>query len=521
MEQYHLSNETIDLLSAELGRVYTENGCSRRDMLSAKLLLEESLLKYQAAFGADTALDVRIYRILGMTRVSIRISSPELDPFTSDENSAESIVRSVSSVIETGRPSWRFRRGANEIVFSVAKKKRIGNLSKLGIAVASALLVGILARLIFDGEALSTFVKAYLDPIADAYSGMFCVMAVLLTFLATVLSIVHIGDLTALGTISKRLMLRFTLIPLAIIVLFVTPMLPFFNLSGSGHISFATKTIYDILIDFIPTNLISPFLNFNSVQLMVVGAMFGFSLIVMGQRGETLLHLFDECNLVAVYTNEFLNRFIAIFVSLKVFSIITTSDFSKLAGAGKAVAAILLAELIMMAIGLVLLRVGTQTSPRKALKMLVPTMMITLSSANFGAGFSTMIDSILRFGVNDDTAGIVLNIGGVFFKPAFTLSFILSSLFMAAEYEVDISIAWVLVCVLLSIILGATMPNAPGASVAVIGLLFPSLGLPAEAVSLMVAIFAVLQFPTVAVDTWCLQCETMLTRDFELNVNVQ
>ena len=51
------------------------------------------------------------------------------------------------------------------------------------------------------------------------------------------------------------------------------------------------------------------------------------------------------------------------------------------------------------------------------------------------------------------------------------------------------------------------MPNIPGASVSALTLLYAQLGLPAKALSLMIAINAALQFVTVAVDTWCLQSE--------------
>ena len=88
--------------------------------------------------------------------------------------------------------------------------------------------------------------------------------------------------------------------------------------------------------------------------------------------------------------------------------------------------------------------------------------------------------------------------------------FVFSALFMAAEYNVQISIVWVIIAVVLSIILVGTMPNVPGASIAVMTLLFMQLGIPDEGLAIVIAINAILQFVTVGVDIWCLQSEILV-----------
>lgn len=47
MEIYKLTNSTIDMLSGKVGEMYESAGCAKKEVLRAKLLLEETLLKYQ------------------------------------------------------------------------------------------------------------------------------------------------------------------------------------------------------------------------------------------------------------------------------------------------------------------------------------------------------------------------------------------------------------------------------------------------------------------------------------------
>ncbi len=507
MDYYKLTYETIDMLSDKIGEMYENAGSTKKETYRAKLLLEEALLKYRSKLGEDIEVYYRSYRIFGQFRFSIRIKAPSFDPFTLEENPMSFMLQSIMSSFENGMPTWKYRNLENEVVFTVRKKAVIGNLAKIFIAVAVALVAGILCRIFIPNDSLTAFVNDYVNPISNAYSGLFCVMAVILTFMAIVLSIVHIGDMASVGALGGRIMRRFFAVSGIAVIICTLPIIPFFEITNSGaHIN-AAKSIYDILVGFIPTNLVSPFLNFNSVHIMIVGAMFGLSLLAMGQKGTNLAEIFDECNLVAVYSNNFLNKFIFIYVALNVFAIVTVSDFVQLAGAGKMVIAIVIAEIVLLIYYTINACIRSKIPLKKYIKTMMPATLVCLSSANFGAAFNSVFDALFSVDVDADTANLSVNLGSVFFQPACTIVFVFSSLFMAAEYNVEISPVWIIMSILLSIILVGSMPNIPGASVSVITLLYAQLGIPNEALALMITINAILQFFTVAIDAWCLQSE--------------
>lgn len=505
-ERYALTNDTIDLVSEKISEMYRDCGCSKKEGARARLLLEEALLKYQSRFGSEIELYFRRYRILGQTRFYVRLLCPSFDPFTLEENPMAFMISTISAGFETNIPTWKYRNLENEIVFTVKTKAKIGSLARVGIAVGAALAAGLICRAVLPTETVTSFVSNYVTPLSDAYAGIFCVMAVLLTFFAVALSIIHIGDMTSASTIGGKMLLTFFGTTAAVTVIFTVPLLPFFPLSGEGEFSLVAKSVYDIIVGFIPTNIVTPFLNFNPVHIMIVGAMFGFSIVVMGQKGEALSEIFDECNLVAVFTNNFLNKFIFLYVAFKVFEIAAASDFSALVPAGRMVAVTVGAEALLLLIMTVLTCVKKKIRIGRFFEIMTPSLAVTLSSANFGAAFSTVYDSLMDAGVDVDTANLSVNLGCVFFRPASTILFVFSSLFVARDYGVSISVPWLIIAIFLSIVFAGAMPNIPGAAVSVFPLLFAQLGIPAEAVALMIAINAFLQFVTVAVDTWCLQC---------------
>lgn len=509
MEILKLTNENIDLLSDTIGEVYAKAGCTKKECFRAKLLLEEALLKYQSRFGEDTEFYYRSYKIFGQLRFTIRIRTASFDPFTLEENPMAFMIQSVMSSFENGMPTWKYKNLENEIAFSIRKKAVLNSVTKLLIALVVAAIIAIIVKLLVPQEIIHVIVTDYLQPLTNAYAGLFCVMAVLLTLFAITMSIVHVGDMAAVGAIGGKIMKRFILVSAIAAVILTIPVLPFFKITGIGEISIAAKSVYDILIGFIPQNLVAPFLDFNSVHIMIIGAMFGFSLLAMGQQGENITKVFNECHLVAIYTNNFLNKFIFIYVAITLFNVITDSDFSQLAGAGKMLIFIIIAEILLAAFYAIYTCLKTKRNFKTYVHSIAPATIVCLTSANFGAVFSTVFDSMIEADVDSDIMNFSVNLGSVFFQPACTMVFIISSIFMADAYGVPITGVWLLTSVVLSIILVCSMPNIPGAAVAVITLLYTQLGIPAEGLALIIAINAILQFLTVGVDAWCLQSEIL------------
>lgn len=165
MEIYKLTNSTIDMLSRKVGEMYESAGCAKKEVLRAKLLLEETLLKYQTNYGEDAELHFRCYRIFEQYRFCIRLRTPSFDPFAPEDNPMAFMLETIMSGLETNAPTWKYRNLENEILFSVRKKAKISSLSRILIFVVLSLVLGIGARLLFSQDKLFEFVGDYVTPL--------------------------------------------------------------------------------------------------------------------------------------------------------------------------------------------------------------------------------------------------------------------------------------------------------------------------------------------------------------------
>ena len=103
--------------------------------------------------------------------------------------------------------------------------------------------------------------------------------------------------------------------------------------------------------------------------------------------------------------------------------------------------------------------------------------LISLSSANAGAAFTTTIDTLIGdLGVDADYAPLGYNLGCILFRPGYCIVFTACSLFTARIYGIEVTWSWVAAAFLLSFILSVATPPVLGGSTVCFSILFSQLG---------------------------------------------
>jgi DAACS family dicarboxylate/amino acid:cation (Na+ or H+) symporter len=148
---------------------------------------------------------------------------------------------------------------------------------------------------------------------------------------------------------------------------------------------------------------------------------------------------------------------------------------------------------------------------RSFIRKMLPSFLISLSSANVGAAFTTTIDTLIGpLGVDSDYAPLAYNLGSILFRPGYCIVFTASSLFTAGMYGIEVTWSWVLAAFLLSFILSVATPPVVGGTTVCFSILFSQLGLKSEALAVIISINAFFEFLTVAVNNYSLQSQIVL-----------
>ncbi len=509
-EKFALTAEEIDRCVEQTGELLAGEQIDPKDALRLRFILEETILKYRDALSENAMASLRFSRFFGTFRISLRVRGESFDPFREEDGSETSVMGSLLANSDSLNRAWRYRGGANLVTFTVAKKRRMSQLVTILLGIGIGAAAGALLTALTPENA-PVIAERIVTPITNAFTGLLCVMATLMCFGAIVLGIVRLGDISTFSNIGRKMIRSFLLVAFCLTLLNTAWMIPGMTFGMSSRVSLDFFDFFDILIDFVPHNILSPILEFNSVHIIIIGVMFGITMLKMGQKADRLTEIFDEVNTVAILANSSLNHFISIYVGLMVSGLIMSGQLAVISGFWKLLLIVVAGEAVTLIAYTVVVCVRLKVDVRRYLKKLLPSFMISLSSANVGAAFTTTIDTLIGpLGVDADFAPLAYNLGGILFRPGYCIVFTACSLFTAGLYGIEVTWAWLLAAFLLSFILSVATPPVLGGTTVCFSILFSQLGIKAEALGMIISVNAVFEFLTVAVNNYCLQSQIVL-----------
>ena len=509
-EKFSLDTQSINQAIEETERILSKVKIDSKDALRLRLFLEETMLKYRDFLSENALASLRISSYFGTFRVSLRVRGKSLDPFAQKDESDLSVMGSLMANSETLNMDWRYRGGANLVTFTIAKQQKISQILSILIGIVSGAVIGLLINAFAPGYAIDISGK-FLMPVANAFTGLLCVMATLMCFGSITLGIVRLGDISTFSTIGKKMIRSFLLVAFILTLLNTAWLVPGMTFGMSSSMSIDFYDFWNIIIDFVPNNILSPILEFNSVHIIIIGLMFGIAMLKMGNKADRLTEIFDEVNTVAILSNGYLNRFIPVYVGLMICTQVLSSPSSLILGYAKLILTVAIGEAVILLAYTLIVCIKLKVNARTFIHKLLPSFMISLSSASVGAAFVTTIDTLIGdLGIDDNFAPLSYNLGGILFRPGYCIVFTACSLFSANLVGIEVTWGWLFAAFILSFILSVATPPVIGGTTVCFSILFSQLGIRAEALSIIISINAILEFLTVAVNNYCLQCQIAL-----------
>jgi len=507
MEKYNLSSESIDAISNEIIEFCDKNNILKQDMTRIRLSVEEVLLNYRDRFGEKSEVKLFLKKYYSKVKIMLSISGEKVNCLSNDGL----FLNSILSNLAENCAKWDYSSGKNVITLSARRNRKVGDIGLIGIALLLGLGVGAFIRYCLGLDTDLYIINNYVNPLKNAFDGVLCVMAILLAFFSFAIGIVQLGSASGFGKLSKVMVRNYFLISLvstAVVSFAVLPKISLFAADGSTSI---IKPIFDVILGFVPNNIIAPFLNFNCMQIVIVGIMFGLSFVAMGEKSKSVVDGFDTINLVAILTNNYLCKFIPIYVFLTAVSLFSFDLSSMLSEIITIVITVIVVGLLILIGYTLFLCIKYKVNAITLWKKFLPIFMINISSASFGASFVHNFNMLaFECGVEGSVVGISLNVGCVLYKPLYGTFLAISTIVMASNEGMTVSVPFVILVILLSVVFSTAIPNIPGGAASIIALMFSQFGLSNSALSLIIAVNAFLQFFIVTVNTTALEAETII-----------
>lgn len=505
MEKWTLSNENIARASGLAEKDLEEWGVDGRNILQIRLAVEETLLKYQEAFGAEAVFVQKHTRRFRGIRLELTIKGEQFDPFDTGEEEQSEVLRGLLANMGVA-PVWQYKNGVNMILFTPKKKKR-SQMVSLALSVVLALLCGGLCRFLPAGVR-ALIAEELIGPVFNRFMGLLSAIAGPMVFLSVAWGIYSSGDTATMGRIGKRMIGRFMLMTVLLTLPACGAAIPLFFLNAGGGGSFDFSELFQMVLDIVPGNFFTPFTEGNPLQIIFVAVLIGMAMLILGNKATAAASFVEQSNYIVQLIMEAVSSFVPLFVFGSILNMILNNDFSVFLPAYKLIPAMLMGDAILLAVYLVLVCAGRKVHPRVLLKKMMPTFLIALTTASSSAAFGVNMECCEKdLGIDRRIVNLGVPLGQVIFMPGVSVMFLAVGFCMAEIYGVTVSPVWLATAFLISIVLAVAAPPIPGGALTCYTILFAQLKIPMEAIAVTIALNVILEFATTAVNLFCLQAE--------------
>lgn len=507
-----LDEAGIDTLSHLLAGALEQAGVNRKDIIRLRLAVEEILGLWRSSAEKKTVCTFRCGTRLGRMYLEITAPGRRIDP---DEATADMAGQMLCSnlLAQAGlSPVYSYQDGINRLALYLSKPQKISPLLQLLLAILSAGTAGVV--LLALPAPVREAAAGVVNPLFTALMGILQTLASPMIFLSVCWGIINIGDVHMLGRIGKLVLLRFLGAIFLLTAMTAACLVWLFRPEG-GAASMgenAAAQIYSMLLEIIPGNIVTPFLEGNSLQIIFMAICAGLVLLVLGEKTSALRALLGQLNTAVQFMMEVVSRYISLFVFVSLLSLMLSDAASNLGGVVKGLllgmAACVAWPLLYALWACLRLRVSFPLVLRK----LLPTYLIALSTASSSAALSSNLETCeRRLGISGRIVHFAVPLGQVMFKTGGAVGFFVLALGLAEFYGVAMPLSWIVTGVLTAGLLAIAAPPVPGGSLTCYTVLLAQLGIPDEAIGLAVAGNVILDFFMTSCGISCLQSELMLS----------
>ncbi|MCQ2059417.1 MAG: dicarboxylate/amino acid:cation symporter [Bacteroidaceae bacterium] len=376
------------------------------------------------------------------------------------------------------------------------KKDKNRNLFLLISVMILGILFGFALNLLPDN--VVTFIN---DNILYVVRGIFYNTLKLLlapiVFVSITSSLANMTNLSSLGRITTK-MIVIMCITTAVAVLMGIGIGCLFNNTIIHHmdISFANvdvveqekMTLQSFLMDFFPTNIVTPISSSNMIQILVISIFFGITLGQIRDKAPKIISLLNELN-------ELINRMLSILMKmlpLVIFCSMAWIVCSYGGGIVTIIAKILLLSPIMMVLMLcvytIMLSCVAHVSPLPFLRRFFELSIVPFSLCSSAASLPNTINVCNKLGVSKRVSSLTLPLGCTMNMDGSAFSLAAISLCMLNVYGIEMTTSQVITVGLLAFIFSIATPSIPNAEIAIMSSLLATIGAPLELLGLFLGI---------------------------------
>lgn len=394
---------------------------------------------------------------------------------------------------------YKHKNGKNIVTFTISNIKNIA-LYKTISAFAVAIILGLVCKnLLAQGtvEALTTYV---FDPISGMFLSALSLAAYPLIFVTIALCIANLGTTGVFGKIGgsaiKVYLVAFVCVATASMFISIASHIGDPALAGAisslptnGFDQVNTgKKLIDIIVEIVPGNIISPFLDGSVLSVLFLGILFGIVLAALKDKVPTFIKLFEEINKIFLKIVEVVIWFLPFAIISNVSKLIIGIPVESFYSVLEWVFEMLIVTVVVFALYGIGVAFYVKVNPvhffKKSISAWLTANAVGSSTATMPNGMASCRDC----GIDSKIYSITMPLGTSLNKNGSAISEIVTTIFMCYIFQVDINPSLVATLLVMDLVFNVAAPAVNGGGIICMAAIFAQLGIPSVAIGLYIVI---------------------------------
>lgn len=280
--------------------------------------------------------------------------------------------------------------------------------------------------------------------------------------------------------------------------------------------------IVDVFLRMIPTNIVAAAANGQMLGLIFFSLLFGYFINSIGtDLVTTQKNFWNGIFETMMKITELVMRFAPLGVFGLVAKVVSDIDpsgnpekfFNLIETLGLFALSVFSALLIhaLITLPLILKYVGGVSNPYRHHRAMSPALLTAFSTASSSATLPVTMDCVEKnAGVSNKTSSFVLPLGATINMDGTALYECVAAIFIAQAYGLDLSFAQQFTIVLVALLTSIGVAGIPSASLVAITIILAAIGLPMEAVGLIIAVDRVLDMCRTSINIFSDSCAAVV-----------
>ena len=394
------------------------------------------------------------------------------------------------------------------------QKKKIGLTTKIFIALLAGAVFGIvLCYMVPSGHVKDDIiVEGILYVIGQGFIRLMKMLVVPLVFCSLVCGSMAIGDTKKLGTVGVRTLIFYlftTALAITVALSVGNIINPGIGLDMSAIKSNAAEveemvatSLSDTILNIIPDNPLNSLASGNMLQIIVFALIVGIILAKLGERTETVGNFFSQFNDIMMEMTMMVMSLAPVGVFCLIARTFANIGFSAFVPLAKYMVGVLLALAIQcFIVYLGLLKVFTGLNPFKFIKNFFPVMAFAFSTATSNATIPLSIDTLAKkMGVSKKISSFTIPLGATIHMDGTAVMQDVAVVFAAQAFGIQLDMMDYLTVIGTATLASIGTAGVPSVGLVTLTMVFNSVGLPVEAIGLIMGIDRILDMTRTAVN---------------------